>query len=1103
MNDMADVHITTPLLLLLSASLLLSGCLQNAPDVTPPTAPPAHSDAATDPATDPHGAPLATSPSGVTASPILPNDPCPLKRDVPQAPSASNAQRTLSYWLTQLGALYDLDAPLLTPTEVLDHDVAVGTVELGQRPELTPQDTTRLTAHVNERLDYLHKQLTTGAHVNADGGAVSAADLAHFQAVSTLALTPRLHLSLGVIPLRCGPRVEGFYKAADIDLRFDRNACSALRDQELIEVLATWPNGMHLVRSRYVMGWVAADAPLSPPLPEHLRAVAASSTRWHTLTPLTLRADSGDTHAVEAGTRLLPAPSPPGSALFATAAGFFTSQPLSDTEWATDARPLTRRALLEEAFSFIDQPYGWGGYLGGRDCSRFLLDVFARFNLHLPRHSADQAASGTFSLDLSRVTSASERLLLLDEAAKRGAVFLFFPGHIMLYLGRADDGRPMAIHSLAEYVTSCPADVTTQNPSRETVNAVHKVTVTDLSVGLGTSRTSFLERITQVTVIGAPPGESLDGVASRRPSAPLLAAPDPADCKPGADAQVFFSPERPHIGQPLRVIATVGQDPGAAQLTLIAPDGSLLNPKSARFGGPPYSFVVTLNNPAEGAWMATLGEGQSRRACAQVEVAARPKPRQGTADAAWKVERAWSPALEDLYAAFVESLFSHSMEGDPTWTNLHSLLQDEDRNILFNHLGHREDLTLKMEPDCADLPYFLRAYFAWKMALPYGFRKCNRGQSNSPPTCEATPQTNLSLPKGAEPVRAFDRFVNGDVRNVVHSASGRTGPGDDNTDYYPVPLTRRALRPGTLYADPYGHLLVIARWEPQGFDRYGVLVAADAQPDGTVGLKRFWRGTFLFSSDTKTAGAGFKAFRPLVMRGGSLTPIGNDALRPSSPYVPHSMDQYKGTDDDFYDAMDALINPRPLDPFAMQVWLIDALAEAVQFRLVAVDNGEQFMKKQGGRAIDMPSGKAIFNTVGPWEDFATPSRDMRVLIALDTVQGFVDRAAKAPQRFGIDPDDAAATIARLREALAEELGKRTFSYVRTDGVTQTLTLQDLVARKPALEMAYNPNDCIEHRWGAPEGSPERASCHRAAPPAQRQKMNTYRAWFAKRARPNH
>ena len=34
-----------------------------------------------------------------------------------------------------------------------------------------------------------------------------------------------------------------------------------------------------------------------------------------------------------------------------------------------------------------------------------------------------------------------------------------------------------------------------------------------------------------------------------------------------------------------------------------------------------------------------------------------------------------------------------------------------------------------------------------------------------------------------------------------------------------------------------------------------------------------------------------------------------------------------------------------------------------------------------------------------------------------------------------------------------------------------LALAHVVARQRALEMAYNPNDCIKIRWGAPDGSP--------------------------------
>ena len=51
-------------------------------------------------------------------------------------------------------------------------------------------------------------------------------------------------------------------------------------------------------------------------------------------------------------------------------------------------------------------------------------------------------------------------------------------------------------------------------------------------------------------------------------------------------------------------------------------------------------------------------------------------------------------------------------------------------------------------------------------------------------------------------------------------------------------------------------------------------------------------------------------------------------------------------------------------------------------------------------------------------------------------------------------------------------------------------------------MAYNPNDCVEHRWGAAEGSPEAATCKRRAPADQRAKMAEYRAWFRDARRPS-
>jgi hypothetical protein len=51
--------------------------------------------------------------------------------------------------------------------------------------------------------------------------------------------------------------------------------------------------------------------------------------------------------------------------------------------------------------------------------------------------------------------------------------------------------------------------------------------------------------------------------------------------------------------------------------------------------------------------------------------------------------------------------------------------------------------------------------------------------------------------------------------------------------------------------------------------------------------------------------------------------------------------------------------------------------------------------------------------------------------------------------------------AELQNVLASELATRKFAYARSDGSSWTLSLKDVIDRAAALEMAYNPNDCVE------------------------------------------
>ena len=150
----------------------------------------------------------------------------------------------------------------------------------------------------------------------------------------------------------------------------------------------------------------------------------------------------------------------------------------------------------------------------------------------------------------------------------------------------------------------------------------------------------------------------------------------------------------------------------------------------------------------------------------------------------------------------------------------------------------------------------------------------------------------------------------------------------------------------------------------------------------------------------------------------------------------------------------------------------------------------------------MPDGAAIFETSGAWEDFATPSRDLRLLIAIDVVRTFPERVVRRPERFAMPKDRSVEQVkAGLDDVLGTELASRKFSYPRSEGSAWTLTLADVVGRVGDLEMAYNVNDCVELRWGARDGSDEAATCKRHAPAAQRLRMGDYRVWFHERRRP--
>ena len=567
----------------------------------------------------------------------------------------------------------------------------------------------------------------------------------------------------------------------------------------------------------------------------------------------------------------------------------------------------------------------------------------------------------------------------------------------------------------------------------------------------------------------APPAPSAPAAASAAPPEPPCRSPE------GVGVTLFTSPRAPRAGAPLRVLA-VAASPLSAALSLRDAAGADVAGARERRGGLPSGGMPRIEAPAAGTYRVAL-RGGDVAACAEVRVAEGSAPdREPRAwGGAWASRAAWTAAVEGLYSAWIEKLFDAPLDQQLTFPALHEVLRDPARNLLHNHLGQGEDdggpHAPPIAPDCADLPYFLRAYFAYKLGLPFGFSSCTRGGGGLPPRCRSWHSNLEPAPQRATAADTFVDFLRIKVANTVHSGTGRTPADEDGGDYYPVPLSFASLRPGTVYADPYGHVLVVAGRVAQTAGAGGILLAVDGQPDGTVARRRFWRGNFLFALDPALGSAGFKRFRPVVVdASGRPRPLDNREIAAMPGYGDVSLAQYGSGVEGFYDAMDDLLSPSPLDPARALGEAVAALEEQVKGRVLSVANARKHLAAGGGR-IDMPEGAAIFETTGPWEDFSTPSRDLRLLIAVNVVRGFPNRVARRPERFAMPAGEPVAAVkADLERLLHDELDRRRFAYERSDGSSFSLSLADVLARAADLEMAYNPNDCAEARWGAPAGS---------------------------------
>lgn len=567
---------------------------------------------------------------------------------------------------------------------------------------------------------------------------------------------------------------------------------------------------------------------------------------------------------------------------------------------------------------------------------------------------------------------------------------------------------------------------------------------------------------------------------------------------------VLFSPGNPAEGALVRVIVTGNKSVLKAKIKIKNSLGEINSSRSVKSDSKPYwridEFIV--GNAGEyNVFVETKSNVENLKFNVGNNAGIVPS------NSIWKTEISWDYKTESLYSAWISVLF-HGVDERTSWAALHEITENKERNFLYNHLSLGEDnnagkVKVIMEPDCADNPYFLRAYFAWKLGLPFGYHEADRGGLGMAPRTGRWFTNEIVISK-SNPVQKFNSFMRM-VMNSVHSGSARASLSNENSDYYPVELNAEAIRPGAVYADPYGHTFIIIGKTVQTKNQSGVLLSVDAQPDGTVGIKRFWKGNFLFNTNEKEVigEPGFKAFRPIILTEGKLRLLSSEEINANSDFLKFSLQQKGMASNEFYNTMERIINPAPLDPETAMLDLINALHEQLLVRVNSVNNGENYMKSRPGTIIPMPGRAAgVFQTGGLWEDYSTPNRDLRLLIAIDAVIDFPEKVKNSPDDYRISILNSPEKIRdELQALLNKKVNELTISYIKSDGSEQILTIAEILKRRNSFEMAYNPNDGPEIRWGAPENSEERSSCKRKAPAVQLKTMNDVRVWFQKRLHP--
>jgi hypothetical protein len=231
--------------------------------------------------------------------------------------------------------------------------------------------------------------------------------------------------------------------------------------------------------------------------------------------------------------------------------------------------------------------------------------------------------------------------------------------------------------------------------------------------------------------------------------------------------------------------------------------------------------------------------------------------------------------MEARFDEFVATIGRHVAAG-----HCHTLQRcNNDPNI--NPLYEGSERPLHFRADCADVPYFLRAYFAYRNGLPFTFADHMAGRGHDPRYLRNSHPVGLHRWDEYTTPRALLQSVG----SIVHSGYMRTAPEIENSDFYQASVDRGGIHPGTVYYDPNGHVLVV--YEIHGD---GDILLFDGHPDNSLSHPHF---SDRYPVGGSSMGGGFKNFRPVFVQNGTVVQKPNSSLADFGGGAPFDRNQFR------------------------------------------------------------------------------------------------------------------------------------------------------------------------------------------------------------------